>query len=113
MTTTISRAELSALVEAGTVTLVDALPQSYFDQQHLPSAVNLVAEDVDDHAAVVLPDRTRTVITYCSNPACGNSKDVARRLERLGYRDVRTYPGGIQEWVEAGLPTRATAGVAG
>ena len=113
MTTTINRTELSALVAAGTVTLVDALPKSYYDQQHLPGAVNLVAADVVTDAATLLPDRSATIVTYCSNPACGNSKDVARRLEKLDYRDVRTYPGGIQEWVEAGLPTEATAGVAG
>ena len=109
MTTLIDRAEVQALLAAGTATIVDALPQSYFDQQHLPGAVNLVADDVDARAGDVLPDRNRTVITYCSNPACGNSKAVARRLELLGYRDVRTYPGGIQDWVEAGLPTHTSA----
>ncbi len=106
--TTINRTELQALVATGTVTLVDALPQSYYDQQHLPGAINLVDGDVETRAADLLPDISRTVVTYCSNPACGNSKAVARRLEKLGYRDVRTYPGGIQDWVEAGLPTHAT-----
>ena len=111
LTTSIDRTELQALLATGTVTLVDALPQSYFDQQHLPGAVNLVADEVDTRAAIVLPDRGATVVTYCSNPACGNSKAVARRLETLGYADVRTYPGGIQDWVEAGLPIETTAGV--
>ncbi len=109
MITAIDRLELQALIAAGTATVVDALPQSYFDQQHLPGAVNLLEADVDSQAATLLPDHTVTIVTYCSNPACGNSKAVARRLEKLGYRDVRTYPGGIQDWVEAGLPTQTTA----
>ena len=109
MTTVINRTDLQALVAAGTVTLVDALPQSYYDQQHLPGAINLLESDVDGRAASLLPDHSATIVTYCSNPACGNSKAVARRLEKLGYRDVRTYPGGIQDWVEAGLPTHATS----
>jgi rhodanese-related sulfurtransferase len=109
MTTIINRTELHALIAAGTVTVVDALPQSYYDQQHLPGAINLVDSDVDAQAARLLPDITGTVVTYCSNPACGNSKAVARRLEKLGYRDVRTYTGGIQDWVEAGLPTQSTS----
>ena len=108
MTTTINRTELQQLVTAGTVTLVDALPGSYYDQQHLPGAINLVGSDVDGSADDLLPDRDATIVTYCSNPACGNSKAVARRLEKLGYRDVRTYPAGIQDWVEAGLPTEAS-----
>ena len=111
MITAIDRIELQALIAAGTVTVVDALPQSYFDQQHLPGAVNLVEADVDTQAATLLPDHTATIVTYCSNPACRNSKAVARCLEKLGYDDVRTYPGGIQDWVEAGLPTETTAPV--
>ena len=106
MTTIISRTEIETLIANGhPLTLVDALPQSYYAQQHLPGAVNLVEADVDAQAAVLLPHQDRTIVTYCSNPACSNSKAVARRLEALGYTDVRTYPGGIQDWVEAGLPT--------
>jgi hypothetical protein len=45
--------------------------------------------------------------SYCSNPSCGDSKAVARRLEKLGYADVRMYPGGIQNSVEASCPTEA------
>jgi rhodanese-related sulfurtransferase len=108
MTTIIDRAELQTLVAAGTVTLVDALPQSYYDQQHLPGAINLLDSDVDNRAATLLPDRSATIVTYCSNPACGNSKAVARRLEKLGYADVRAYPGGIQDWLEAGLSTQTS-----
>jgi FMN-dependent NADH-azoreductase len=109
MTSTVTRTDLQALLAAGTVTVVDALPQSYYDQEHLPGALNLVEDDVDSRAAGLLPDVTTTIVTYCSNPACGNSKAVARRLEKLGYTDVRTYPGGIQDWVEAGLPTQGTS----
>jgi rhodanese-related sulfurtransferase len=108
MTTEINRTDLQDLLSAGAVTLVDALPQSYYDQQHLPGAINFVESDVDNSAGTLLPDRDATIVTYCSNPACGNSKAVARRLEKLGYHDVRTYPGGIQDWADAGLPTVAT-----
>ena len=112
MTTTITRTDLQALLAAGTVTVVDALPQSYYDQQHLPGALNLVETDVDTRAGDMLPDVSATIVTYCTNPACGNSKAVARRLEKLGYTNVRTYPGGIQDWVEAGLSTQGTSATA-
>lgn len=106
MTMTINRLELEQLLAGSTrITLVDALPQSYYVQRHLPGAINLVESDVNDHAAELLPDRDATVVTYCSNESCPNSKAVARRLEALGYTDVRTYPGGIQDWVEAGNAT--------
>ena len=105
MAQTITRDELKAGLDAGTVTAVDALPASYYAQQHLPGALNLVADDVPTRAANVLPDRDAAIVTYCSNTGCGNSGHVARALTELGYTDVRKYTGGIQDWVEAGLPT--------
>ena len=107
MTATITRDELRAGLEAGTITAVDALPESYYAQQHLPGALNLVAADVPARAAEVLPDRDATIVTYCSNTACGNSGHVATALQKLGYTDVRKYAEGIHDWVEAGLPTES------
>ena len=105
MTSTISRDELKAGLDAGTITAVDALPESYYTQQHLPGALNMVADDVETRAGELLPDKNAAIVTYCSNPACPNSTQVAAKLERLGYTNVRKYAGGIQDWTEAGLPT--------
>jgi rhodanese-related sulfurtransferase len=109
MTTQISRTDLQALMASGAVTLIDALPVTYYDQQHLPGAINLVETDVVALAPTLLTDTSATVVTYCSNAACGNSKAVANRLEKLGYSDVRTYRDGIQDWVGAGMATEATS----
>lgn len=113
MTATISREELKAAVDAGAVTVVDALPESYFAQMHLPGAVNLVADDVAHRAADLLPDKDAAIVTYCSNAACQNSTQVAAKLARLGYSNVRKYAGGIQDWTEAGLPTEVGVPVRG
>jgi rhodanese-related sulfurtransferase len=113
MTNLITRDELKAAIEQGNVTVVDALPGSYFAQAHLPGAVNLFVEEAAERAAEVLPDRGAAIVTYCSNVSCPNSEGVARTLTRLGYTNVRKYREGIQDWVEAGLPiesgTRAVA----
>jgi rhodanese-related sulfurtransferase len=103
MTATIGRDELRAAIESSSVVVIDALPESYYAQQHLPGALNLVEGDVEERAGSLLPDKDAAIVTYCSNTACNNSKAVAARLERLGYTNVRTYPEGIQDWVEAGL----------
>jgi rhodanese-related sulfurtransferase len=107
MTQIVSRNEVQAGLDAGTLTLVDALPESYYSQQHLPGALNLVADEVDTRAARLLPDKNAAIVTYCSNPACPNSGQVASKLERLGYNNVRKYADGIQDWVESGLPTES------
>jgi rhodanese-related sulfurtransferase len=107
MTTLIDRAELQRAIANGEVTVIDALPEQNWAKQHLPGALNLVEADVDAEAGRMLPDRSAAIVTYCSNPACGNSQAVANKLERLGYTDVRKYREGIEDWVAAGLPTES------
>ncbi|WP_304453169.1 rhodanese-like domain-containing protein [Nocardiopsis sp. YSL2] len=104
MTALISRDELKKRIDDRSVTVVDALGGSYYEQQHLPGAVALTADEVADRAAEVLPDKDALIAVYCSNPACGNSQAVSTALEGLGYTQVRKYREGIQDWVEGGLP---------
>ncbi|MEV4491152.1 rhodanese-like domain-containing protein [Micromonospora coxensis] len=107
MSRLITRDELRAAIDAGAVTVVDALGGEYYARQHLPGAVPLVEADVSAHAAELLPDRDAAIVTYCSNPSCPNSGRVADRLVALGYTDVRKYAEGIEDWVGAGLPTES------
>jgi rhodanese-related sulfurtransferase len=107
MTELVTRTELKALMEKGDVYVVDALGGMYFEKQHLPGAVPLVADDVADHASELLPDKAAPIVTYCSNEACPNSGNVATLLTKVGYTNVRKYKEGIQDWVDAGLPTES------
>jgi len=107
MTALITRDELAAAIDAGAVTVVDALGGDYYAKQHLPGAVALAPGEVDARASVVLPDRDAVIVTYCSNEGCANSGQVADRLTALGYTNVRKYREGIQDWVDAGLATES------
>ncbi|MFV2083122.1 rhodanese-like domain-containing protein [Micromonospora sp. LOL_021] len=107
MTALVSRDELKTAIDAGTVTVLDTLGGEYYAKQHLPGAIELVLADVEAQAPALLPDRDAAIVTYCSNPACPNSGQVADRLTALGYTNVRKYREGIQDWAEAGLPTES------
>ncbi len=107
MTTLIARAELAKEIEAGSVTVIDALGAEYFAKAHLPGALNLVEADVETTAPQLLPDKSAAIVTYCSNASCSNSQQVATKLESLGYTNVRKYRDGIQDWTEAGLPVES------
>jgi rhodanese-related sulfurtransferase len=101
----ISRDELQRKVEAGDrFVIVDALAPMSFARSHLPGAINLPLEWVDDRAPRKIPDLDLEVVVYCVDVDCDSSVLVAERLIDLGYRNVRHYPGGKREWVEAGLP---------
>jgi rhodanese-related sulfurtransferase len=84
--------------------LVDALPRLSYAASHLPGAINIPPEGVDALAGRRIPDRDTDVVVYCASSTCDSSRDVARRLLELGYRNVLHYAEGKQDWVEAGLP---------
>jgi rhodanese-related sulfurtransferase len=104
MTTSITRQELQSALAAGDVTVVDALPAAPYARRHLPGALNLTHEDADANAATVLPDREAAIVTYSTDASCGRGEQLAERLTALGYRDVRVYRDGIEDWVATGLP---------
>lgn len=107
MTALITREELQSAIANGTVTVLDALGGEYHAKQHLPGALPLVLADVDAQAPTLLPDRDAAIVTYCSNEGCPNSGQVAERLTRLGYTNVRKYKEGIEDWTGAGLPVES------
>jgi rhodanese-related sulfurtransferase len=111
----ITREELLALLTAGIVQLVEALPADAFAAERIPGARNLPGQLTTELAGQVAPDRIATVAVYCSGPYCNRSKIAAAAFARLGYIDVRVYAGGKQDWAEAGLAfegRRAGAGAA-
>lgn len=104
MIPSISREELYRSIVAGRPPLLlEALPERYYAQKHLPGA-RLFPHDQVDILAPTLPDREADIVVYCASATCQNSHITARRLAQLGYTQVRVYAGGKQDWEEAGLP---------
>lgn len=100
----LDRTELQGLLDGGgPVFLVEALGPAYYADAHLPGAVNIPPDRVDRLAPDLLPDRDATIVVYCSG-TCSNAEVTAGRLVELGYHDVRCFPAGKEDWVEAGLP---------
>lgn len=90
------------------VIFVEALPEKYFNDVHLPGAVQINYDEVDVKAPQLLPDKTAMIVVYCSNISCTNSGKAAVRLSQLGYSNVFKYAEGKQGWIEAGLPVDRT-----
>jgi len=101
----ITREELKRKLDDGEdFVLVDALAPMSYAHSHLPGAINLPPEWVDERGPTRIPDLDAEVVVYCTNSTCDASVASAQRLIELGYRNVRHYPGGKQDWKEAGLP---------
>jgi rhodanese-related sulfurtransferase len=101
----IDRDTLRAKLESGDeLVVVDALGPISYAAAHLPGAVNIPPERVDDLAARRIATLDTEVVVYCQNPRCESSAEVAERLVELGYRNVWHFAGGKDGWREAGLP---------
>ncbi|MDQ3569107.1 MAG: rhodanese-like domain-containing protein [Actinomycetota bacterium] len=104
MAETITLEELKSALDEGSVVVLEALPPEYFEKEHIVGAHNLPLDDIDTLAPELVPDKEQAIVTYCSNTSCNNSTVAAERLHSLGYRNVRTFAGGKEEWTGAGLP---------
>jgi rhodanese-related sulfurtransferase len=66
---TISREDLKAKIERGDdFRLVETLSQTNYDHVHLPGAINLPPDRVQQLATLVLPDKQAEIIVYCASP---------------------------------------------
>lgn len=103
----IKREELREKIERGDdFVLVDALGKQHYERSHLPGAINLPYEFMDD-AEQKLPDKDAEIVVYCMNVKCAASGEEVRELKEMGYGNVRHYAEGKQDWLEAGLPVES------
>jgi mannose-6-phosphate isomerase-like protein (cupin superfamily) len=109
--TSVTRDELRAAIDDGSVTVVDAQPPARYAEHRLPGALSLVAEDPDARVQDLLTDRTAAIVVYSTDADCARGPALAERLRALGYTDVRTYPEGVEGWAAAGLPLDRPRGV--
>jgi rhodanese-related sulfurtransferase len=102
----ISADELIRKIEEGAdFVLIDALAAMVFAHSHLPGAINVPPSAVDPtRLAKRIPDRSTEIVVYCANVNCEDSVATAKRLQTLGYTNVRHYAGGKDEWRALGLP---------
>ena len=99
---TISREELkNRLDRREPVQLVMALGRWDYEAMHIPGSVLL------DNLSNL--NRAQEVIVYDTNPACPASYRAYYLLMSLGFTNVRRFPGGIEEWLEAGYPIEGNA----
>ena len=88
---TITRTEVQTLIDAGAVTVVEALPAEYYEQGHLPGAINIPHTEVRDLAPALLPD----VRDYEPAMALFGGEDGLEIIDRLLARlPARLAPGG-------------------
>jgi rhodanese-related sulfurtransferase len=106
----INRKELATLLLPAPkqkIHLIEITSGETYERAHLPQAIHLSFDELEDWIERELPDQSETVILY-SEAAPGNQAyHAAEFLEAMGFSDVRYYSEGKDDWLLAGLPTES------
>jgi len=98
---TISREELKAKLDRGDdFKLVMTMEHNAFEWAHIPGSININ----DMQEAFTTLDPKEEIVIYCSSPFCNASFRAYYTLRSLGFKNVRRYSGGLQDWQEGGYP---------
>jgi len=106
----ITLAEAEDLWAGGMAVVLDARAEGFYRDGHVPGARNLPASasGFDVPAAILELPKDRACVIYCEGGDCQSSLALAKRLHEAGFRDVRVFTGGWDEWRAAGLPEERT-----
>jgi rhodanese-related sulfurtransferase len=100
-TTMIQRDELKTLLRTkGAKVFMATKDEWAYLAAHIPGT--LPAGSVAGVRAIALVDEP--IVVYCTGVACARSVLLARWLTQAGYRNVRRYAGGLEDWANAGEP---------
>jgi len=87
--------------------LVEVLPESAYEREHLPGAVNVPFTALDATTVADLDPAAPTVV-YCYDHECDLSARAAHRFESFGFTDVYDYVSSKAAWMACGLPIEGT-----
>ncbi|MGV6857578.1 MAG: ArsR/SmtB family transcription factor [bacterium] len=93
--------ELLERVRDGLVTVLDVRPAEEYNAGHLPGAVNVPLEELEQHIASM--DDQQSVVAYCRGPHCVLAYEAVARLREKGI-EAQRLDGGLPEWALQGLP---------
>ncbi len=102
----ISLAEAEDLWISGEALFLDARAAGLFRDGRVPRARSLPEDGSDRPLPPFVTERPREgpIVVYCEGGDCHSSLALAKRLHDEGFRDIRVFSGGWEEWRAAGLP---------
>jgi len=106
-----SKEAVQKKMKDGNTVVLEVFPKDSFEKRHISGSDSLeFGQNLRGFALAVEKKygKEKFFITYCANRADFlSSRNAARVLKEQGFR-AEDYPGGTQEWSEAGFPIEGT-----
>ena len=92
----VSMEEITTIMQENTnYIILDARTIEEYNQGHIPNAICIPNETIDETVTTKLPNKDQLILIYCRS---GNrSKQAALKLQQLGYTKLIEF-GGIIDW---------------
>ena len=82
--------------------VLDLRSAESYGRGHIVNARNLTADEIDTRVPGLAPDKSKPVVAVCDNGISSNRSVMA--LRKMGYESVYGLKGGMNGWIQAGLP---------
>lgn len=102
MRSVVDVSEVKKLIAAG-AQVVEVLPRSEYEEQHLPGARSVPLQELPAHSDELEADKP--VVVYCYDTQCDMSPRAAAQLDHLGFAEVYDFVPGKMAWLGSGLPS--------
>jgi rhodanese-related sulfurtransferase len=100
---TITVEQLTQQLQQGAIAeLWNVLTEDYFTGELIPGSRRVPLDQIGREVAGTRLARDTAIVTYCSGPACPQSRMAAEKLTAFGFTNVRAFEGGLQAWKDAG-----------
>lgn len=86
------------------VIVLDTRPAEAFEQEHIPGAVNIPADELSRRFKEL--DRTKEIVPYCWSVVCHLATRAALLLSEQGF-NVHELAGGIEYWKNYKMPVES------
>jgi rhodanese-related sulfurtransferase len=83
---------------------IDSRDAGLYEYGHIPGAISLPWKAEAPPAPDLEIPQTYPIVTYCSDEACEMAMELAYYLFGNGYRNIRIFHGGYEEWTSANYP---------
>ena len=106
----ITKEQMRDKMKDNKVVVLNVLPESEYLKMHITGSRNQPLKQDHGHFVQEVEKqygRTHSFITYCSDATCAAGANAAKILRDHGLQ-ADHYPGGTEEWNNAGWPTEGT-----
>jgi len=98
-----------SVMKKNSAVLIDARPYKKYLQATIPGSMAVPDTDMDKLLGKLPADKNMKIITFCGGYGCGKSHKVAKKLLKMGYKNVAVYAGGLPQWKKDGMRTTGSA----